>query len=158
MINYSLTCSKNHIFEVWFRSSQDFEKQKEMGYLECPNCGDLEIRKALMTPAVRSSKKQQTKSFHEVSNASNLKKLDSDKKTNVVSGQDQIKTTLRMIRSYVEKNCENVGDNFAKEARMINEGSTEARGIYGKASKEEAEELIDEGIDLAAIPWIKDDS
>ena len=75
-----------------------------------------------------------------------------------ISGHDQIKSTLRMIRSYVEKNCENVGENFAKEARLINEGASKPRGIYGKASKQEAEELIDEGIDLTAIPWVKDDS
>ena len=39
---------------------------------------------------------------------------------------------LRNIRTYVEKNCENVGDNFANEARLISQGKKKARGIYGK--------------------------
>ena len=157
MIKFSLTCNKKHIFEVWFRSSDDFEKQKEMGYLECPNCGDMNITKALMAPAVRSSKKKKSNTL-DLKKNQNSDSLEIGKTTSVVSGQDQIKSTLRMIRSYVEKNCENVGNNFAKEARLINEGASKPRGIYGKASKQEAEELIDEGIDLTAIPWVKDDS
>jgi len=157
MIKFSLTCNKKHIFEVWFRSSDDFEKQKEMGYLECPNCGDINITKALMAPAVRSSKKKKSNAL-DLKKNQNLDSFETGETTSVVSGQDQIKSTLRMIRSYVEKNCENVGNNFAKEARLINEGASKPRGIYGKASKQEAEELIDEGIDLTAIPWVKDDS
>jgi len=57
------------------------------------------------------------------------------------------------IRKQVESNCENVGNKFAEEARKIHYGETEKRGIYGQASLKETAELVDEGIDVMALPW-----
>ena len=57
------------------------------------------------------------------------------------------------IRKQVESNCENVGNKFAEEARKIHYGETEKRGIYGQASVKETAELVDEGIDVMALPW-----
>jgi hypothetical protein len=45
-----------------------------------------------------------------------------------------------------------VGEQFAEEARRIHYGETEARAIRGKASVEDARELIEEGIELIALP------
>ena len=40
---------------------------------------------------------------------------------------------MREYRAHVEKNAENVGDNFAEEARKIHYNEkAEKRGIYGK--------------------------
>jgi hypothetical protein len=58
------------------------------------------------------------------------------------------------LRAEVEKNCEYVGPDFAKEARRIHHGEADARGIYGESTDEEAEALADEGIDIARIPWV----
>ncbi len=57
MISFSLKCENNHQFEGWFRSSVDYEDQVKKGLISCPTCNNKNISKALMTPAVRSSKK-----------------------------------------------------------------------------------------------------
>lgn len=60
---------------------------------------------------------------------------------------------LRQVQDAVEKHCDYVGKNFAEEARKIHYGETEARGIYGETTPEEAEELREEGVAFASIPW-----
>ena len=57
MISFSLKCENNHQFECWFRSSLDYEDQVKKGFISCPTCNNKKISKALMAPAVRSSKK-----------------------------------------------------------------------------------------------------
>jgi hypothetical protein len=61
---------------------------------------------------------------------------------------------LREIRSKIEENCDYVGDKFADEARKIHYGETEARGIYGEATDEQHQELIEEGVEVARVPWL----
>ena len=46
-----------------------------------------------------------------------------------------------------------MGDNFPQEARNIHYDNKNSQGIYGRATKEETAELIEEGIDVATIPW-----
>ena len=153
MITFSLKCENNHQFEGWFRSSDDYEDQEKNGLISCPTCNNKKISKALMAPTVRSSKKLDKKTFNNnpIDNLSGA-----DKK--VVAGDYDIRQALRNFRSYVEKNCENVGDKFANEARLISKGEAKNRNIYGKVSSEEAEDLKDEGIEVTSIPWIKDDA
>jgi hypothetical protein len=66
----------------------------------------------------------------------------------------ELRAMLRHMRTEVEKNCDYVGADFAEEARKIHHGETEARGIFGEASEDEAEALREEGIDIARIPWV----
>lgn len=49
-------------------------------------------------------------------------------------------------------NTEDVGRNFAEEARRMHYGETEERGIRGVTSTEEAQSLREEGIDVMALP------
>ena len=125
MIRYDLRCSADHEFEGWFRNSAGFDEQRSAGELVCPICGGTEIGKAPMAPAVARS-----------------------------APQIDPRTVLRALRKAVEANCDNVGDRFAEEARRIHYGETETRPIYGDATREEAAALTDEGIEIAAIPWI----
>lgn len=62
---------------------------------------------------------------------------------------------LRTLRDVVERTCEDVGDRFAEEARRIHYGESDARGIRGQASAEEADALRDEGISFSTLPWIR---
>ena len=62
---------------------------------------------------------------------------------------------LRDLREYVEKNAEYVGDNFVSEARSIHYDKKNVRSIYGKASTEQTEELLEEGIEVNTVPWIE---
>ena len=66
----------------------------------------------------------------------------------------QLRRALQVLRRHVEQSCENVGARFAEEARRIHKGDAEARGIYGEATRSEAKALIDEGIEVASIPWV----
>ncbi|MGH7061692.1 MAG: DUF1178 family protein, partial [Stellaceae bacterium] len=66
----------------------------------------------------------------------------------------QLRRALQVLRRHVEQNCENVGAGFAEEARRIHKGDAPARGIYGEATRSEAKALVDDGIEVASIPWV----
>lgn len=130
MIVYSLACDKRHTFEGWFASSAAYDEQAATGKLVCPVCDSRKVEKAPMAPSVSGTKKTTLK-------AEELKKM-----RQFVTG----------MRKYVEENAENVGKDFAEEARKIHYGESEERPIYGEASLVEAKELVEEGIDIAALP------
>lgn len=66
----------------------------------------------------------------------------------------QVLSALQRMRAEVEKHCDYVGDEFADEARKMHRGDIEQRAIYGETTPEQAESLIEEGIEIAAIPWV----
>ena len=53
MINFSLICKKNHEFEGWFRTSEDYESQIKQGLISCPLCNDKGSGGALFVPLVQ---------------------------------------------------------------------------------------------------------
>ncbi len=126
MIRYALRCTNDHEFEGWFQSSQTFEKQVKKKQVSCAVCGATKVVKAPMAPAVAGRRGEaETK---------------------------RTKALLQAVRKHVEANCDYVGPRFAEEARRIHYGETEARGIYGEASDQQAGELEDEGIKVARMP------
>ena len=133
MIKYNLVCSHDHEFEGWFRSSEDFAAQAEANLLECPICGDVAVRKAIMAPAIARPEK-----------ARRAERLAEIKKS--------MSEAVGRARDYVENNFDYVGEQFPEEARRIHYGETEARGIYGEASGSEVRELVNEGVDIAHLP------
>jgi hypothetical protein len=68
--------------------------------------------------------------------------------------EKSIKKELINFRKYIEKNCKYVGENFSQEARTIHYDKKTSLGIYGKATPEETSELLEEGIEVATIPWL----
>ena len=68
--------------------------------------------------------------------------------------EKNLKKQLLDFRKYIEKNCIDVGENFSREARTIHYDKKTSKGIYGKATPEETSELLEEGIEVATIPWI----
>jgi len=128
VITYSLRCHKGHEFEGWFRDSAAFDAQSGSGHLTCPSCNSAKIEKAIMAPAVAGTKK--------------TRKPDAKQMRQFATG----------LRKYVEQNADYVGPNFSEEARKIHYGETPERHIYGEASQREAQELVDEGIDVALLP------
>ncbi len=53
MIVFDLHCRDGgEIFEAWFRSSADYEQQREAGLVECPYCQSANVEKAPMAPRV----------------------------------------------------------------------------------------------------------
>ena len=76
-------------------------------------------------------------------------------KGSAVANAVEMRKALTELRDHVEKNCDNVGEKFAEEARKIHYGEVEARNIYGRSTDEESRDLVEEGVPVARIPWIK---
>ena len=144
MIVYQLRCSNGHEFEAWFRDSGTYDKQVKDGNVACAHCGDVHVFKALMAPNIAPSRKRAPSSPDESDRA--------ERRAREVA--EKILDAVGNIRSHVEKNFENVGDEFAEEAKRIYYGEADERGIYGKATNEEAEELNEEGIEFYRLPLI----
>lgn len=130
MIVYTLKCQNAHSFEGWFASSVAFDEQAATGKLACPLCNSHKIEKAPMAPSVAGAKKSAL-------NTDELKKM---------------RQFMTGMRKYVEKNADYVGKEFPEEARKIHYGETDPRHIYGETTIEEAKELVEEGIEIAALP------
>ena len=130
MILFDLRCKDGHAFEAWFRDGAAYEDQAAAGDLACPVCGSVEVTKALMAPALNSRPK-----------------VDAEKAAEAMR-------LWRRVQSHIEKNFDHVGPKFAEEARKIHYGETDARGIYGETSDDEAKALTDEGIEVARVPWL----
>ena len=65
---------------------------------------------------------------------------------------------LYELKKHVEENSDYVGDKFPEEARKIHYGEEEPRSIHGEATSDEADELVEEGVDFQRIPWPKPDA
>ena len=138
MIKYELKCRKEHVFEAWFYDSATYDKQAAGGKVVCPVCGSRKVTKAPMAPRIAKSKSDRA----------------SERASQEVQQKAVMMKALRELREHIEKNADYVGDKFAEEARRIHYGETDERNIYGEASKDEARELAEEGIDIAVIPWV----
>ena len=137
MIKYNLECEYGHVYESWFLSSTDYETLIKKKLINCVQCNSTVVRKTLMTPNLsgKSNKVKKNNKFERI-----------------------VRKELVKFRNYIEKNCKDVGDNFPREARSIHYDKNSSKSIYGKATPEETEELLEEGIDVATIPWIKDEN
>ena len=134
MIRYALRCAKGHDFEAWFRSSGEFDRQRDAGHVTCAVCGGTEVEKAVMAPSVTARAREEAPLSTPSGPAEQL---------------------LREMRAHVEKNSDYVGRDFAAEARRIHEGEAEQRGIWGEATVKDAKDLKDDGIQVAPIPWMR---
>ena len=137
MILYDLTCENGHTFEAWFASSEQYDKQNKRKLICCPICDSNKIRKALMAPNLKGTKKSR-KSYDE--------KMVQDK-------NKKFNKKLKEFKKFIESNTEDVGKNFTEEAKKIYYGEKKSRPIRGETTKEQAEELIEEGIPIAKLPW-----
>ena len=140
MINYSLQCEQTHGFEGWFASSADFERQKAMGLVTCPYCDSKDVSKTLMAPNVTTGRqKDRTQAVV----------MDNMRREMIAKVKDAVKE--------IRANAEDVGQRFPEEARKIHYGESEARGIIGQATPDEAQALTEEGIEVAALPVFPED-
>jgi hypothetical protein len=156
MIVFTLRCRDGHEFETWFRDSAAYERQARRGLVTCPDCGSTDVEKAVMAPRLgRSSKSDAAprEVRHEAA-AEPPAAPPAAIKPDTPPTPAEFRRALQVLRHYVESNCENVGKGFADEARRIHKGEAKARGIYGDATPAEAEKLAEDGIEVAAIPWV----
>ena len=159
MIKYQLICDQNHEFEGWFQGSVAYDEQAENGLLRCPLCDSGQVKRALMTPNLASPK--QRKSIAP-SAASQVGHAASPDRAPVMQAEQMqaygaALAGLRQLRQKMVKDCRDVGDNVAEDARKIHYGESQAEGIYGQATQEERESLKDEGIEIFEMPWVPPD-
>ena len=98
MIKYNLICKCGQTFESWFLNSSEFDSLFKKKLVKCIYCESSKVKKSVMAPNLPSKSNKISKK----------NKLEKD-----------IKKQLLNFRKYIEKNCKNVGDNFAREARSI---------------------------------------
>jgi hypothetical protein len=133
---FNLRCGKQHAYEGWFASEDEFVSQQERGIVACPLCGDTE--------AVRVPNATRLK----VSRHAAAAEPTQPERTTEVTLQSQ---WLRAVRQ-VMNSTEDVGERFPEEARRIHYGEVEERGIRGRATREDADALREEGIEVMALP------
>jgi hypothetical protein len=133
MIRYALRCDRAHRFDSWFGSSADFDRLLGAGHLACAVCGSSAVEKDLMAPRVAAAAEPERPLSAPASPA---------------------EQALAELRRRVEAQSEDVGRDFAAEARRIHEGVSPARTIIGEARPSEARALIEDGIPVAPLPWL----
>jgi hypothetical protein len=156
MIVFTLRCRDGHEFETWFRDSAAYERQARRGLVTCPDCGSTEVEKAVMAPRLGRLSKSDPAPRETQGEAAPETQAPppAAAKPDRPPTPAEFRRALQVLRHYVETNCENVGKGFADEARRIHKGEAKARGIYGDATPAEAEKLAEDGIEIAAIPWV----
>lgn len=152
MILFTLRCVADHHFEGWFRDNAAFDRQKRRGLIACPDCGSTEIEKAPMAPRLGRSHKGEPESPKAV--ATSETPAPPAAPDDAAPSPAQLRRALQVLRRHIERNCEDVGSNFAAEARRIHKGETKTRGIYGEATQAETKALLEDGIEVASIPWV----
>jgi hypothetical protein len=130
MIAYDLQCVNGHCFEGWFEDEKSYLDQKRGGLVACPMCDDTAVSRIPSAFAIKSSP------------SSSKPKLSAN----------ELEIIGRQVADYVEKNFDNVGSDFAKEALKIHFGVTEPRNIRGTSTQEEEKTLKEEGIEFFKIP------
>jgi hypothetical protein len=133
---FNLRCGQQHAYEGWFASEDEFVAQQERGIVACPLCGNTE--------AVRMPNAARLKIARHAAPAESKPA----EPTTEVTLQSQWLRAVRQVLS----STEDVGERFPEEARRIHYGEVEERGIRGRATKEDADALREEGIEVMALP------
>lgn len=154
MIHYQLRCGSTHEFDGWFCDSAAYDDQARRGLLECPVCGERNVVRAMMSPAVARKASKAAATVPTPDAAATAAAPPANVAVTPERLPAQLRATLQRMRAEVERRCDYVGDGFAAEARRIHDGESEARGIYGEATPEQAQALADDGIEVAQIPWV----
>jgi hypothetical protein len=143
-----LHCGQAHSFEGWFSSEDDFRAQLARGLLECPLCGDKSVTKRPSAPRLN------------LSGAAAPAAPASSGAAAAPTGQSTVAALppaamqaawLRMMREVMAR-TEDVGERFAEEARRIHYGEADERAIRGQATRQQTEQLLDEGIAVMPLP------
>jgi len=139
LIQYSLICESRHSFDAWFKSSEAYDEQAGSGILVCPVCNSRRVEKAVMAPAVA--------------------RTDHERVPVSANHPDRAKmiAALRAMREKLTAEADYVGPRFAEEARKMHWGEADPHAIYGEATREEAEALIEDGIEFLPLPSLPDE-
>jgi hypothetical protein len=177
-----LACQQGHGFEGWFGSEEDFQNQLARGLVQCPICDDAHIIKKLSAPRLNLSGAKENSSplnpaetddqpgnaIDNVANYSNntgasgqlipqnpSSPPEAAHPLSALMRNPEFQAAYMQMAKEVLAKTEDVGQDFAREARKIHYGESKERGIRGQASHDETMELLDEGIDVMPLPLPK---
>lgn len=157
MIRYALACDNGHEFESWFPSGSAYDAQVERGLVACPICASARVEKRLMAPSISTSRPAKAEVVP-IKDAAAPAIPDAPQPVALLSEREQaVRAMLRAMREHVAKTADYVGPGFADEARRMHYGEAEHRSIYGEANAADAKALLDEGIEVHALPMAPDD-
>lgn len=137
-----LQCSQGHAFEGWFASEADFLAQQERQLVSCPICADTGVAKLPSAPRLN---------LGAAPDADAQAKPGEGRPVASLPAPALQAAWLQMVRRVLAE-TEDVGGRFAEEARRIHYGEAPERGIRGQASREQTEELLEEGIAVMPLP------
>lgn len=146
-----LHCPQGHLFEGWFASEDDFQSQLQRQLVLCPICGHSDITKRLSAPRLNLGARPAPVTPSAAAPSTDAGTLPAR------ALEPQAREHLQAMQAawlqwsrQVARQTEDVGERFVEEARRMHHGETDERAIRGKASPEQAMELLDEGI--AVLP------
>lgn len=150
-----LRCAHLHVFEGWFASEDEFQRQKSLSLVRCPICDDAEVTKMLSAPRLNLGAPEPA---HKPS-ASPAAPAPLPAVKSAVSASNAapdfpvaaVQAALLQMARHVVANTEDVGDRFPEVARQMHYGETEDRNIRGQATPDEAAALREEGIEVLPL-------
>ena len=161
MIVYNLACEHLHLFEGWFGSPADFENQRDRGLVACPVCGSNAVERKLHAPRINMGAQQSAASVAKEGSESTAgtvvtapvetTPLATASGTEIDFGK--LREAMATFAENVRENTVYVGEKFADEARAMHYGEKPHKGIRGRADKETAQELREEGITFQSLPF-----
>jgi hypothetical protein len=163
MIVFDLKCGDGHVFEAWFGSTRDYESQQARGLVSCPLCGNGDVVKAVMAPAV-SAKSNQSRHAPPAPTETEVAPAPAQASTPVAASVPvqnmpepaQIRAVLEVLAKAQQEALRDstwVGRNFADKARAMHYGEEDHSAIHGEVAPEEARALIEEGVEVAPLPF-----
>ncbi|MCK5683614.1 DUF1178 family protein, partial [bacterium] len=109
---------------------------QEQGILTCPVCDTTSVIQKLHPIAIKKAS----------SNTTNKR---------LQASQEAMTELTERVAEYVEKNFEDVGTDFTKQALKMHYGAEDYQNIRGSTTKEDDKILAKEGVPVLKVPIIK---
>jgi hypothetical protein len=149
MIVFNLGCDSGHQFEGWFGSTEDFDRQRERGMLECPICGVKAVSRLPSAPRLNLVSTGMAEPSDKTDSPAPAGNEESASHAKRLAAQIAFYQHLRQMLD----RSDDVGERFAEEARRIHYKETPERQIHGVATGEETAELLEEGVAVLPLPF-----
>ena len=175
MKKFALICENKHEFEGWFQNADAVQSQAKSGLIDCPFCGSLHVQKQLSAPNLSSPKTKARITAADMQDKGEETPLSTGTSSGVSSGVSSgtssgavmpgqptamagaayhtaLRHAVQQLRKRVEAEFTDVGSDFAEKAREIHYGESEETNIYGSCTRQETEELLEEGVEILPLP------